>query len=87
MWNTVRGVVDVMMSKKKYRGLMGIVMANSTGGETMNEPVGEPTVTISKCEYEQLRSKQRKLSALEQMGVDNWEGYSEAMSQYDDENV
>jgi hypothetical protein len=72
-----------VLRMKKYRGLMGIVMANSVGGVTMNEP----TVTITQAEYEKLLGKQRKLSALEQLGVDNWEGYSLAMAEYDDENI
>ena len=35
---------------------------------------------ISEEEYERLVSADRKLGALEEMGVDNWEGYSEAMA-------
>jgi hypothetical protein len=36
----------------------------------------EETVTISKKEYEELIADQEFLRALEQAGVDNWEGYS-----------
>jgi len=36
-------------------------------------------VTISKREYETLKLAQRKLEALRAAGVDNWEGYSEAI--------
>lgn len=40
-----------------------------------------------KKEYEELMDRNRKLSALEAGGVDNWEWYSESLSQYyDDEN-
>jgi hypothetical protein len=39
-------------------------------------------VTISKERYERLLDKERKLSALECGGVDNWEGYSYAMEEY-----
>lgn len=43
--------------------------------------------TISKKEYEELLDRNRKLSALEAGGVDNWEWYSESLSQYyDDED-
>lgn len=43
--------------------------------------------TISKKEYEELLDRNRKLSALEAGGVDNWEWYGESLSQYyDDEN-
>ena len=38
--------------------------------------------TISKKEYEELLDRNRKLSALEAGGVDNWEWYSESLSQY-----
>lgn len=39
------------------------------------------TVTISRGEYDQLLADQAKLRALEDMGVDNWSGYREAMEQ------
>lgn len=43
--------------------------------------------TISKKEYEELLDRDKKLSALEAGGVDNWEWYSESLSQYyDDED-
>lgn len=37
------------------------------------------TVTISKKAYEELLEDSRKLMALEGAGVDNWQGYDEAM--------
>lgn len=36
-------------------------------------------ITIAKSEYEYLRRSELKLSCLEEAGVDNWSGYSEAM--------
>ena len=36
-------------------------------------------VSISKAEYEALLESERILIALEQAGVDNWEGYGHAM--------
>jgi hypothetical protein len=38
----------------------------------------EETITISKKEYENLLKDSKKLSALENAGVDNWEGYDYA---------
>lgn len=38
-------------------------------------------VKISKREYDNLLKAQRKLQALENGGVDNWEWYSEALSE------
>lgn len=38
------------------------------------------TVTITYQEYENLKQAARKLEALEDAGVDNWEGYSAALS-------
>jgi hypothetical protein len=46
-------------------------------------PVPEAeTVTISKKEYDALVNDQRKLDALEACGVDNWQGWDEAMDMY-----
>ena len=39
----------------------------------------ETMVTISKKEYEELQRDRDYLFALQEAGVDNWEGYSEAM--------
>lgn len=40
------------------------------------------TVTISKEEYETLLRSYRKLQALEDRGVDNWEWYGESLSDF-----
>ncbi len=42
--------------------------------------------SISKKEYEELLDRDRKLSALEAGGVDNWEWYGESLAQYYDGN-
>lgn len=42
-------------------------------------------ITISKKEYDQLLRDQRFLNALCAAGVDNWEGYSEAINMMDEE--
>jgi hypothetical protein len=39
----------------------------------------EPTVTIPLKEYEWLQKRDERLSALENGGVDNWSGYSDAL--------
>ena len=39
----------------------------------------EETVIISKRDFDKLNRDSRELAALEAWGVDNWEGYSEAM--------
>lgn len=39
----------------------------------------EETVTISKKEYQRLLRSDAKLEYLEAFGVDNWNGYSDAM--------
>lgn len=44
----------------------------------MTNPTKE-TITISKKEYEQLLKDRNKLQALEEGGVDNWQGYDYAM--------
>lgn len=40
---------------------------------------------ISQVEYDRLKSAARKLEALEYYGVDNWQGYSEAMQSANEE--
>lgn len=47
-------------------------------------PVGK-TVTVSEELYLAYRESHLKLIALEAHGVDNWEGYSEALSDFFDE--
>ena len=41
------------------------------------------TVTISKSEYDELLERDKKLTALENGGVDNWNGYDWAMEEMD----
>ncbi|MEM2159330.1 MAG: hypothetical protein QXN55_00035 [Candidatus Nitrosotenuis sp.] len=42
------------------------------------------TITIATDEYERLQEAEKKLSALEAAGVDNWEGYDYAMEILED---
>lgn len=42
-----------------------------------------PLIKISIEEYNYLKSRSFKLNCLEQGGVDNWEGYEDAMDIYD----
>jgi len=39
-------------------------------------------VTITENKYDRLLAESRKLNALECYGVDNWDGYDYAMSEY-----
>ena len=55
-------------------------LCNLIGGNSVN--VKGYSKTISKKEYEELLDRDRKLSALEAGGVDNWEWYGESLSQY-----
>ena len=58
-------------------------LCNLIGGNSVK--VDGSDKIISKKEYEELMDRNRKLSALEAGGVDNWEWYSESLSQYYDE--
>jgi len=40
----------------------------------------DQTVTITQEEYEEFLETRRWLGALESAGVDNWEGYDEAVA-------
>lgn len=42
----------------------------------------EETVTITKAEYERLRSDSELLGCLEACGVDNWCGWDDAMEMF-----
>lgn len=41
--------------------------------------MAEETITIKKSYYETLNRSHKLLMALQECGVDNWEGYNEAM--------
>lgn len=55
-------------------------LCNLIGGNSVK--VKGSNKTISKEEYEDLLDRDRKLSALEAGGVDNWEWYSDSLAQY-----
>lgn len=44
------------------------------------------TITISVEEYKELLEANAFLIALSNAGVDNWEGYSEALKPYEEES-
>jgi hypothetical protein len=44
----------------------------------------EPTVTITKKEYESLLEDSKILQALYEGGVDNWEWYDESLASFED---
>lgn len=41
---------------------------------------GEEFVVLGKADYESLVDDMNKLMCLEALGVDNWDGYDEAMA-------
>lgn len=45
----------------------------------LKENGGEKTITITKNKYGVMVKDLKRLYALEAAGVDNWEGYDEAM--------
>lgn len=51
----------------------------------MNEEQ-KKTITITKEEYEELLDDSQLLDALREAGVDNWDGYDEAMEMLDEWN-
>ncbi|EKO3632370.1 YqaJ viral recombinase family protein [Vibrio metschnikovii] len=55
-----------------------LVEAESVPVKTF-QPEPEKTITIAKSEYDELLRKSDLLDALYAAGVDNWDGYSEAM--------
>lgn len=46
--------------------------------------IAKKKITITEDRYFELLNKESKLTALENAGVDNWNGYSEAMEDHDD---
>lgn len=42
----------------------------------------EEMVSITRKQYDCWQDREDKLSALEEMGVDNWSGYDDAMQLY-----
>ena len=47
--------------------------------------MSEQFVTITKKEYEKLKEDRRLLEALVAAGIDNWDGYDEAIAILDSE--
>ena len=76
LYNSIRGEVigQVLETTTKLCNLIG-------GNGVKIEESGN---IISKEEYEELLERDRKLSALESGGVDNWEWYGECLSRYYD---
>lgn len=54
-------------------------------GQVLWRPVGteEDVVLITRAELDALKESDRELSALHAWGVDNWEGYEDAMAEKD----
>lgn len=51
------------------------------------DPEEEPTVTINKDEHDRLVESDEWCAALDMAGVDNWEGYDEALRLYREQRV
>lgn len=56
-------------------------------GVKKDAPPYNDKVTISAQEYQSLKRKADKLAALESYGVDNWEGYGDAMASLPSDDV
>lgn len=52
-------------------------------GQDVAEAIENDTVEISREQYDELLERDAWLSALEDAGVDNWEGYDFAREVYD----
>lgn len=74
LYSSIRNEVIGQVKETTTR-LCNLIGGNSIKIEGSNR-------TISKREYEELMDRNRKLSALEAGGVDNWEWYGESLSQY-----
>lgn len=58
----------------------------SSGDQVTPTPEGEPMVTITRKEYDELLFDQRWLLALESAGVDNWGGIDFAREIFNEED-
>ncbi|WP_346921372.1 hypothetical protein [Glutamicibacter creatinolyticus] len=54
-------------------------------GHLVLTPTSEDTVTLSREHYEKLLESSNQLNALENAGVDNWEGYGMALSELEND--
>jgi hypothetical protein len=51
----------------------------------MSKEIDHSSVTIAKTFFDELYAAREKLIKLEAWGVDNWEGYAEALADDEDE--
>lgn len=54
--------------------------------KTLSNISSDKYATIDKSEYAMLKSRDRRLTALENGGVDNWEWYGEALKSLDEDD-
>ena len=52
----------------------------------MTEFRDDETITISKFRYAELIEAEKEVNYLHSHGVDNWDGYSDAMREMQDDN-
>ena len=65
-------------------GFYGTNVFSVPGSKVDNKKRKVDKVIISQKEYDDLRANQRLLFALQAAGVDNWQGYEEAIKYYMD---
>lgn len=84
----VRQFIDLLLNGEtienaaKVSGIGDMKLADVLKTISEMEKIKDSNKTISKEEYEDLLDRDRKLSALEAGGVDNWEWYGESLAQY-----
>ncbi len=92
--SSLQNIIKREVSENLYEDLYGSIrnevigqvkdattqLCNLIGNNSVK--VKDSNKTISKEEYEDLLDRDRKLSALEAGGVDNWKWYGESLAQY-----
>jgi len=62
------------------------LLNGSNDTKTLSNISSDKYATIDKGEYDMLKSRDRRLTALENGGVDNWEWYGDALASLDKED-
>lgn len=79
---------DINIIKKKLDQINTFVQALSKmlqKKKQSNKKVDDNSICITKKEYEELKHRDEFLSCLECAGVDNWGGYSDAISEMEED--
>lgn len=75
----LRSEHDILVIKEKLNKIDEDIKA-------FRNSINLENILVPKEEYEELVEDSKKLSCLEGAGVDNWEGYSEAMEYMEEQN-